>query len=263
MSRENSNSIKMGIVAPDALLNASSATNFTYLVVGHDFTDEEITRINAIDSSQKHIDRFKEITQLGVVLVFEEIDHPIFKWNLQMLDCCLIKILANMLVDQFVHDEKLFSMLVKRLAAADPLEFKALSKAGLSKKDKEREDIESILFEQVVKMYTYKLKHLLTSAALGMLPSKKWDGRYDANGGFLVVKKDGEVLCYHFYDKNRFEDYLFAHSYIERSDSSRCGWGKLFRGSDGRVYFKLNLQVRLNSKGKDGVARTRRKRKSK
>lgn len=51
--------------------------------------------------------------------------------------------------------------------------------------------------EDLQSIYAYKLKHLLTSAALGMMPSKTWTGHYDANGGYLVVKKDGEILCYH------------------------------------------------------------------
>lgn len=64
--------------------------------------------------------------------------------------------------------ERLFSELSKALAESNPL--------GFNKEDAER-------------MYIYKLKHLLTSAALGMMPSKKWNGKYDANGGYLVVKK--------------------------------------------------------------------------
>lgn len=78
-----------------------------------------------------------------------------------------------------------------------------------------------------------------------MMPSKKWNGKYDANGGYLVVKKDGEILCYHFYDKNRFEDFLFKNAYLERGKTRRHGYAFLYRGDDGNVYFKLNLQIRL------------------
>ncbi len=51
-----------------------------------------------------------------------------------------------------------------------------------------------------------------------MMPSKKWSGKYDANGGYLVVKKDGAL---------------------------RHGYASLYRDDDGKVYFKLNLQIRL------------------
>lgn len=91
----------------------------------------------------------------------------------------------------------MFSKLSKALAETNPLRF-------------DKEDAERI--------YGYKLKHLLTSAALGMMPSKKWSGKYDANGGYLVVKKDGAL---------------------------RHGYASLYRDDDGKVYFKLNLQIRL------------------
>ena len=74
---------------------------------------------------------------------------------------------------------------------------------------------------------------------------KLWSGKYDANGGYLVVKKDGEILCYHFYDQNRFEDFLFKNAYLERGKTRRHGYASLYRDEDSNVYFKLNLQIRL------------------
>lgn len=85
----------------------------------------------------------------------------------------------------------------------------------------------------------------MTSAALGMMPAKVWNGQYDANGGYLVVKKDGEILCYHFYDRNRFEEYLFTNAYLERSSTTRHEYALIVKGNDGALYFKLNFQVRL------------------
>lgn len=42
------------------------------------------------------------------------------------------------------------------------------------------------------------MKVLLIDVALGMTPAKEWNGRYDANGGYIVIRKDGEIVCYHF-----------------------------------------------------------------
>lgn len=70
----------------------------------------------------------------------------------------------------------------------------------------------------------------MTSAALGMMPAKVWNGQYDANGGYLVVKKDGEILCYHFYDRNRFEEYLFTNAYLERSSTTRHEYALIVKG---------------------------------
>ena len=206
------------------LLNASGATNFSYRVEGYDFSDEEIEAINAIDTRTKIIDRIAAIRAKGADLVFHHVDNDTFRKNLAMLDGDLASTIAQLLVEQFNTGARMFDELAKALAESNPLGF-------------DKDDAES--------MYIYKLKHLLTSAALGMMPGKKWSGKFDANGGYLVVKKDGEILCYHFYDRNRFEDFLFRNAYLERGKTHRHGYASLYRDEDGKVYFKLNLQIRL------------------
>ena len=206
------------------LLNASGATNFSYRVEGYDFSDEEIEAINAIDTRTKIIDRIAAIRAKGADLVFHHVDNDTFRKNLAMLDGDLAATIAQLLVEQFNTGARMFDELAKALAETNPLGF-------------DKDDAES--------MYIYKLKHLLTSAALGMMPGKKWSGKFDANGGYLVVKKDGEILCYHFYDRNRFEDFLFRNAYLERGKTHRHGYASLYRDEDGKVYFKLNLQIRL------------------
>lgn len=226
-TRRNSDmgfSIKSQLGGDSTLLNASGATNFTYRVEGYDFSNEEINEINAIDTRTKVIDRVNAIYHLGAHLVFDKADNATFRTNLQMMDGDLAKLISYLLLEQFKTGNRLLSDLTADLANDNPLGYEA-------------EDLQSI--------YAYKLKHLLTSAALGMMPSKPWTGRYDANGGYLVVKKDGEVLCYHFYDHNRFEDFIFHNAYLERAKTRRHGYGSLYRAEDGKVYFKLNLQIRL------------------
>lgn len=217
-------SIKSQLGGDSTLLNASCATNFVYRIEGARFTDREIEKINAIATRSKIIDRIEAIRSKGADLVFDHVDNDIFRKNLQMLDGDLAAIVAQLLVEQFNTGARMFDELVKALAKTNPCGF-------------DKEDAEG--------MYVYKLKHLLTSAALGMMPSKKWSGRYDANGGYLVVKKDGEILCYHFYDKNLFEDFLFKNAYLERGKTRRHDYAYLYQGADDSLYFKLNLQIRL------------------
>lgn len=217
-------SIKSQLGGDSTLLNASCATNFVYRIEGARFSDREIEKINSIATRTKIIDRIKAIRDKGADLVFDHVDNDTFRKNLQMLDGDLAVIVAQLLVEQFNTGDRMFDELVKALAQTNPCGF-------------DKEDAEG--------MYVYKLKHLLTSAALGMMPAKKWTGRYDANGGYLVVKKNGEVLCYHFYDKNIFEDFLFKNAYLERAKTHRHDYASLYRGEDGLLYFKLNLQIRL------------------
>ncbi len=217
-------SIKSQLGSDSTLLNASGATNFTYRIDGCDFSDDEIEQINAISTRSKIIDRINCIWQKGGNLVFTRVDNSTFRSNLAMLDGDLAATLAQLLVEQFKTGKRTFEELAPALAKSNPLGYDV-------------DDLEAL--------YRYKLKHVLTSAALGMMPSKPWEGRYDANGGYLVVKKDGEILCYHFYDKNRFEDFLFKNAYLERGKTHRHGYASLYRAEDGIVYFKLNLQIRL------------------
>ena len=94
------------------------------------------------------------------------------------------------------------------------------------------------------KFYEYKIKRFLTDIALGMMPSKVWTGEYDATGGYLIVKENGDVLCYHIYNKNEFEDYLFNNTKLDTASSKRHDFGTIFE-KDGELYFKLNLQIRF------------------
>ena len=94
------------------------------------------------------------------------------------------------------------------------------------------------------KFYTYKTKRLLTDIALGMMPSKVWSGEYDATGGYLIVKEDGDILCYHIYNKNEFENYLINNTKLDTASSTRHDFGCIYE-ENGELFFKLNLQIRF------------------
>ena len=77
-----------------------------------------------------------------------------------------------------------------------------------------------------------------------MMPSKVWTGELDATGGYLVVKEDGEILCYHIYNRNEFEDYLLNNTKLETASSTRHEFGTVYKEGN-KQYFKLNLQIRF------------------
>ena len=218
-------SIKSQLGGDSTLLNASKATNFNFKVTGANLSDDEITAINSINPKRnKVIERVDAIKKKGASLVFDKVDNSTFRNNLIMLDGDLPVIIANLLLEQLNTGVSTLKELAERITETNPLKY----------------DI-----EQTSPFYAYKIKHLLTSAALGMMPATAWSGRFDANGGYLVVKKDGEILCYHFYDRNRFEDYLFSNAYLERSSTTRHEYAAIVKEVDGTLSFKLNFQVRL------------------
>jgi type II restriction enzyme len=218
-------SIKSQLGGDSTLLNASKATNFNFKVIGIELSDEDISAINSLNPKRnKVIDRVNAIKKRGATLVFDKVDNSTFRNNLVMLDGDLPAIIANLLLEQLNMGISTLKELAEKITETNPLKYEV---------------------EQASPFYAYKIKHLLTSAALGMMPATAWNGKFDANGGYLVVKKDGEILCYHFYDRNRFEDYLFSNAYLERSSTSRHDYAAIIKETDGTLSFKLNFQVRL------------------
>lgn len=217
-------SIKSQLGSASTLLNAGMTTNITYKLNGVSIEDSEIDEMNSIES---HLDRMKAIKDKGASFVYHDIDHPVFKNNLLFLDCCMPQFVASCLLeDSLVESDKTLSIkdCVNEVAKANPFGFTG---------------------SNIEAFYAHKMKVLLLDAALGMTPAKEWTGHYDANGGYLVVRKDGEVVCYHFYNRNDVEDYLYNNTRFERASRTRYKYGSLYRGDDGAVYIKLNLQVRF------------------
>ncbi len=92
--------------------------------------------------------------------------------------------------------------------------------------------------------YEYKCKKLLCSAALVMIPAKKWDGIDETNTGYIIVSAKGDILTYHIYNRAFFESYLLNQTKYEHGSTSRHGFASLHK-KDGKVYMKLNLQVKF------------------
>ena len=140
-----------------------------------------------------------------------------------MIDSALPKIISEIVYLFFTSSYSKTVDLVNEITKLNPLEFN---------------------LETNHPFYSYKIKRFLTDIALGMMPSKVWTGELDATGGYLVVKEDGEILCYHIYNRNEFEDYLLNNTKLETASSTRHNFGTLYE-MDNKQYFKLNLQIRF------------------
>lgn len=209
--------------SPSTLLNAGNPTNITYRVIGGSLKESEIGRINAIEG---HLPRMSAMFERGQRLEFESIDNLTFRNNLLFIDTCLPQFIADCLaIDSMPGGSTRLSEVVGKVAERNPLAYTG---------------------RNVLAFYEHKMKSLLLASALGMKPAKEWTGHYDANGGYLVVRTDGEIVCYHFYNVNDVEDYLYQNTHFERASRSRYGWGSLYRGNDGELRIKLNLQIRFD-----------------
>jgi len=216
-------SIKSQLGSPSTLLNAGKTTNFIYEINYTNLTRNEIDQINSIDTRSKIMDRISEIQRKDGIFEFVKTEKQIFSNNLVLIDSLLPQILSQIVFDFYSSEFSHLTDLVNLTAKKNPLEF----------------DIEN-----EHKFYEYKIKRFLTDVALGMMPSQVWTGKYDATGGYLIVKENGEVLCYHIYNRNEFEDYLLNNTKLDTASSSRHGFGEVYE-ENGQLFFKLNLQIRF------------------
>lgn len=216
-------SIKSQLGGASTLLNAGKTTNFIYKIDKLSLGEKEIEKINAINTRSKIRDRILKLQELKGILTFDHPESTVFENILVLIDSALPKIISEILLLFFTSNLSKTSDLVAKISTNNPLKYN---------------------LENNHPFYSYKIKRFLTDIALGMMPSKIWTGELDATGGYLVVKDNGEILCYHIYNRNEFEDYLYTNTKLETASSTRHEFGKIYR-QDGVLYFKLNLQIRF------------------
>lgn len=213
--------IKSKLGSASTLLNPGKTTNFLYRITGTQLDDDVICTVNAIDSQKGRMAVLKE---RGCELEYVATDNKTFETNLMFVDTAMPKIAASCLAAFFMDGIASVKSVTERVAAENPLGLK---------------------IGNLNTFYEHKMKTFLVDVALGMTPAKLWTGRYDANGGYLVVRGDGDIVCYHFYLRNEIENYLYNDTRFDSASRSRYDYGYLFRGEDGLVYMRLNLQIRF------------------
>ena len=213
-------SVKSRLGNPSTLVNAGKTTNFIFEVIGN-INDEVINNFNTC--SKKFKDRFEVLKANNCDLKYSSMENDIFECNLQLIDGDLPKICAYMLKEYYSSGVNNVKSSLESLRLNNPIGYD-LSKGH--------------------PYYEYKFKKFLAECALGMLPSKVWDGTADATGGYIIVREDGEVLCYHLFNRNEFETYLINNTKFETASTSRHQFGSIYK-VNGKSFIKLNLQIRF------------------
>ena len=211
-------SIKSYIGNAPTLLNASGSTNFIYEIDG--MNDSEMETINSIETRTKIQDRLLSIMNLGCKLKYHGMNSKVFEENLMMIDTMMPKIISYIILDSYISNETDCKELVKNIEIDNPLHY---PRDGL---------------------YMHKYKSFLLAKALGMNPDKRWDGVDNANGGYIVVKENGDVLAYHLYNRNELQQYLLDNTFLERASTSRHKYATIYKEGD-QFFINLNLQIRF------------------
>ena len=212
-------SIKSYLGSRPTLVNPGKNTNFIYNI--NNCTDDIMDEVNAIDTKKKIIDRISYLIRNGCTITpSNEMVSCQFKENLEFVDSKMPTILAETLLDAYLTGVKKLSDVVENVSSKNPLHYSNTN------------------------MYSYKIKKLLCACALGMTPEKHWEGAEVANGGYIVVKRDGSVVCFHIYNRTDFEQYLYDYTCFDTPSTSRYEYMSVYK--DGDSYkLKLNLQVRF------------------
>lgn len=206
-------SIKSSLGSPATILNASTHTNFIYEI--EDFDTKYIDQINNIETRTKLVDRYNMIKALGGKIKFSKMECNNFDYNLRLIDSNMPKYLGEVLLNSYAFENKnLKDLFLKYNEFTD--ETFALKKLG----------------------------DFLEAISFGFFPSVKWNGVNDVNGGLIVVKKDGKVVILDLvYFRQNVINYLIEETKLDSPSSSRYHMLDLYI-ENGKIYFKLNLQIR-------------------
>ncbi len=219
-------SIKSQVGRRSTLINPGPTTNIVYKVNGLNINDNVINTINTLNKGKKMdlIGRIRWIYDNNGYLIFDHFENPVLKNNLMMVDTILPDIIQRMLLLFYRTDARTVVELLQEI---------------------ERENFMGFDLKEYPLFYRRKVANMLVDAALGMVPKTKWDGKYEATGGYLIVKEDGDVLCYHFYNRNLFENYLLNNTdFTTPGKHEKNNFGFIYKVND-TYYLNLELQVRF------------------
>lgn len=211
-------SIKSDLGNSPTLLNASESTNFKFEVLGVE--DSDISFINNITKNGKTdlISRLQRIPDIN----FTSVNDKTFSKNLLFIDTQMATILAEMLKIFYRDNISCCAEIATLLGNSqhDPLNL------------------------HVENLYRHKIKKFLCAIALGLTPTEEWNGLDEANGGYIIVKENGDISAYHLYDRDNFETYLLNNTKLEKGSSHRHNFGSIYI-ENGKKFINLNLQIRF------------------
>ena len=231
--------LKNFIKKKDTLINSDVEGNFIFEV--EKFDNSSIAKFNRETyNTPKITNRIRRIEQEGYKTKFIGIQSNQLRLNLKMIDGDMPDILAWALYFRY-RDKKLSLIDISdTLEKEDPLNLYEGNSSGQ-------------------KMYEYKIKKFLMDSAMGMTTKTPWHGEYDSFDGVVIVKNDGDIVCFHVYDLNLFRNYLLKNTFLEQpgtgedelnpgnadtESGKKFYYGWLYEENE-KCYFKINLQVRF------------------
>lgn len=218
-------SIKSQFGSPATLFNASEKSSFLFRLRGAD--ELFVTEFNSAYDQKGGRDWKRCVSMIkdgGIAVEYAGMRSETFEDNLCCIRDSMPQIMGWMYREAMVenYEEHSLAGVTSALERANPCGFR---RGGI---------------------YEKAVKDFLFDSFSGMTASKEWDGKEQVNGGYIVVKPDGEVLCYHASDRERFRDYLLANTHIEYVSGKKFKWGTAYE-KNGDWYLPINASIRFDS----------------
>lgn len=204
--------------------DSGNNTNFIYSLSKR-ISPEQIDLINKERFFAK---KFELFDSFGVSFDFEKVESSKFNINLQTIDFNFPKVLADILLLYYSNSDSSKNS-IKNFVSE------------ITRKNEFNYDLN--LNSDI---YNMTMKRFLAEYALGMRAGSVWKRDYQADGGYLIVRNDGEIICYHFYFVKNFETYLFENTKLETPDPNRYQMAEVYEENDVQK-IRLNLQIRFTT----------------
>ncbi len=234
-------SCKSDIDAAATLFNASGDnTNFEYEITGN-IDDDIMNTFNSMfhtvikkGEEKKEVatgDRMRYLKSVGADVIFKSPVKETSRQNLVRSGGLEMPLIIGGMLKYFYYEKSGSDSSVE-----DSIRYLADN------------DVVGYGFEDLYNTYKPKVANLLYSMFTGLRFSKPWSGRSDVSGGYIVVKRDGDVIAYHSCIADEFKDFLVDKLKFEAPSCSRHDYMSIYKKDDGKYYLKFALQFRFKLK---------------
>lgn len=213
------------------LINASGSTNFIFKLRGP-MTDELMNCFNNTFDNKGHAsinERINFLKEQRIEPLFEKTASPSANRNLILSGGKEMPEIVAALLKFFYWEQNGKKSNSTMRDALNYIVKNDVANYGLP-------DLETI--------YEKKLGCFLYDSFTGLRFGSNWDGRPSVNGGYIVVKNNGEIVAYHSTFTNQFKDFLLDNLTFESPSTSRHGYMIIYK-ENGDYLIKFNLQVRF------------------
>ncbi len=234
-------SCKSDIDSASTLFNASGDnTNFEYELVGN-MNDEIMDRFNSM---------FKEVIRKGEICYDVATGDRLNYLKSYGIDVKFVKAVKDTARQNLIRCGGLETPAI----VAEMLKYYYYNKSGTDTSVDEaiqylaENDIIGYGFGDLYNTYHLKIANLLYCMFTGLRFAKPWNGKSDVSGGYIVVKRDSDVVAYHSCIADEFKDFLVDKLRFEAPSCSRHDYMSIYKKDDGKYYIKFALQFRFKLK---------------